>query len=173
MSLVFRSRVSLESTLPEAPAASGVGRRHRSGGLSRREALRRVWPLALSLAGCAFREPRWIAAGADVVPTAGVFTVGRASFEIGGQHSLVALVNRLAGDTPERVFVSVHSCAIGSAACNQRLTEQRAIAIAALLHSEFPGAELTALGVGGKFPIADDRTADGRARNRRVEIAAS
>lgn len=56
-------------------------------------------------------------------------------------------------------------------ASNQALSEARAALVAKVLESYgTPGSRIRALGVGDTQPVADDATAAGRARNRRVEI---
>jgi uncharacterized repeat protein (TIGR01451 family) len=55
---------------------------------------------------------------------------------------------------------------------NQVLSEQRALAVANYLRDKLrlTPAEITAIGKGSTMPIADNRTAEGRATNRRVEL---
>ncbi|OOR99020.1 hypothetical protein B0187_07110 [Haemophilus paracuniculus] len=61
----------------------------------------------------------------------------------------------------------------GNAAANQQLSEKRAIAVRNYLVSK--GVEesaLTAKGYGQENPVADNNTAEGRAKNRRIEFNA-
>jgi outer membrane protein OmpA-like peptidoglycan-associated protein len=59
-----------------------------------------------------------------------------------------------------------------SAAANQALPEKRAQAVVAWLTTHgIPAASLTAKGFGRAQPVADNATEDGRAKNRRVELA--
>jgi type VI secretion system protein ImpK len=54
---------------------------------------------------------------------------------------------------------------------NQELSEARAASVGALLAGALGGGErLVVAGKGEREPIADNATADGRARNRRVDI---
>ena len=69
------------------------------------------------------------------------------------------------------VEVSGHTDDVGSDAVNQRISEQRANAVASYLMAQGVQRErLETVGMGKRFPIADNATEQGRARNRRVEI---
>jgi outer membrane protein OmpA-like peptidoglycan-associated protein len=73
-------------------------------------------------------------------------------------------------------FVDVmgHTDSVGSAAVNQRLSEQRAQAVAgALTGLGVQSARLATRGFGYNVPIASNDTEEGRAQNRRVEIRLS
>lgn len=64
-----------------------------------------------------------------------------------------------------------HTDARGSAAANLKLSAKRANAVKAFLAGEGIGGErMTARGAGEREPVASNRTAEGRARNRRIEI---
>jgi OmpA-OmpF porin, OOP family len=70
------------------------------------------------------------------------------------------------------VIIAVgHTDSVGSDAYNQRLSVRRAEAVKAYLVSK--GIEKNRVyteGKGEKQPVADNKTAEGRAKNRRVEI---
>jgi outer membrane protein OmpA-like peptidoglycan-associated protein len=78
----------------------------------------------------------------------------------------------LAKDAPLRLEVQGHTDNVGSDAYNQTLSEARARAVVDWLtkHGTAPG-RLTSKGYGKTMPVADNNTDEGRARNRRVEIA--
>ena len=64
-----------------------------------------------------------------------------------------------------------HTDAVGSDASNQKLSVRRSEAVKAYLVSK--GIEKNRVyteGKGEKQPVADNKTAEGRAKNRRVEI---
>lgn len=63
-----------------------------------------------------------------------------------------------------------HTDSSGRAAANNALSQQRADAVRAVLVNEFgvAGDHITAKGYGSSQPVADNKTAEGRAQNRRV-----
>ena len=70
-----------------------------------------------------------------------------------------------------RVEVGGHTDNVGSADANLKLSQQRAQAVmAALVERGIDAGRMTAKGYGQTVPIADNRTEDGRAKNRRVEL---
>lgn len=70
-----------------------------------------------------------------------------------------------------RVGVEGHTDGTGTAAANKTLSEDRAKAVAAAIAAAGISANrLDPAGFGQERPIADNRTEEGRARNRRVEI---
>ncbi len=74
-----------------------------------------------------------------------------------------------AGQTFE---IAGHTDDRGPAEVNQRLSEERAAAVvAALTEAEIEGIEFIARGYGPDRPVAGNDTAEGRARNRRIEVA--
>jgi outer membrane protein OmpA-like peptidoglycan-associated protein len=67
--------------------------------------------------------------------------------------------------------VEAHTDDQGSDAVNQALSQRRADAVKkALAESGIAASRITAVGKGEAAPVADNATAEGRARNRRVEI---
>ena len=70
------------------------------------------------------------------------------------------------------VIIAVgHTDAVGSDAYNQKLSVKRSEAVKAYLTSK--GVEKNRVyteGKGEKQPVADNKTGEGRAKNRRVEI---
>ena len=64
-----------------------------------------------------------------------------------------------------------HTDSIGSDAVNNRISKERADAVAAYLSAQGVQSErIEPLGAGKAYPIADNGTEAGRAQNRRVEI---
>ena len=81
----------------------------------------------------------------------------------------------LLADFPGAVIeVGGHTDATGSTELNQALSQLRAEAVrAALIAQGVDAARLRAVGYGESRPVADNDTDEGRARNRRVELAIS
>ena len=69
------------------------------------------------------------------------------------------------------VTVAGYTDNTGSAGFNQKLSERRATTVAMYLHGKGVAQErLAAIGYGEQHPVAGNSDAEGRARNRRVEI---
>ena len=81
------------------------------------------------------------------------------------------LVSKIKDVNLEVIIAVGHTDWIGTVAYNQKLSVRRAEAVKAYLVSK--GIEKNRVyteGKGKSQPIADNRTAEGRAKNRRVEI---
>ncbi|MHA7873691.1 MAG: OmpA family protein, partial [Hyphococcus sp.] len=78
----------------------------------------------------------------------------------------------LKGNPQANVLVVGHTDTTGAFDYNRDLSERRAAAVVAKLTGEhaISADRLFAVGVGPASPIATNRTEEGRARNRRVEI---
>ena len=88
-----------------------------------------------------------------------------------GRAKLDDLVGKIQGINLEVIIAVGHTDSVGSDAYNQRLSVRRAEAVKAYLVTK--GIERNRVyteGKGEKQPVADNRTAEGRAKNRRVEI---
>lgn len=70
-----------------------------------------------------------------------------------------------------RVEVAGHTDNVGAPEANLRLSQERAQAVmAALVARGIKADRMTAKGYGQTTPVADNRTEEGRAKNRRVEL---
>ena len=88
-----------------------------------------------------------------------------------GKAKLDDLVEKIKGINLEVIIAVGHTDSVGSDAYNQKLSIRRSEAVKAYLVSK--GIEKNRVyteGKGEKQPIADNKTAEGRAKNRRVEI---
>ncbi|MCU4117807.1 OmpA family protein [Variovorax sp. N23] len=88
-----------------------------------------------------------------------------------GRAKLDDLVSKIRDVNLEVIIAVGHTDSIGSDAYNQRLSVRRAEAVKAYLVTK--GIERNRVyteGKGEKQPVADNKTAEGRAKNRRVEI---
>ena len=91
-----------------------------------------------------------------------------------GVESLNNLVAQLQSNQAnlQKITIVGHTDSKGSDAYNQRLSERRAATVGNyLIQQGIPADRVEAYGDGERSPVADNRTAEGRARNRRVEIA--
>jgi OOP family OmpA-OmpF porin len=100
------------------------------------------------------------------------FDFDKATLKPAGKERIDADVVRPMKEHPElRALVEGHTDSIGSDAYNQRLSERRANAVADYMESKgIATSRITTKGWGKSKPVADNRTKEGRARNRRVEI---
>ena len=88
-----------------------------------------------------------------------------------GKSKLDDISNKTKGVNLEVVIAIGHADSVGSDAYNQRLSVRRAESVKAYLVSK--GVEANRVyteGKGEKQPVADNKTKEGRAKNRRVEI---
>ena len=88
-----------------------------------------------------------------------------------GKAKLDELVNALKGLDTEVIVAVGHTDSIGTDAYNLKLSERRANAVKAYLVSKgIPAEKIFTEGMGKKQPIASNKTKEGRAKNRRVEV---
>ncbi|QXW17047.1 MULTISPECIES: outer membrane protein OmpA [Comamonas] len=88
-----------------------------------------------------------------------------------GKAKLDDLASKVQGINLEVIVAVGHTDSVGSDAYNQKLSERRAQAVKAYLESKgIDKSRVYTEGKGEKQPVADNKTKDGRAKNRRVEI---
>ncbi len=99
------------------------------------------------------------------------FDTGKAVLKPEGKAKLDDLKGKLTGIALEVIIAVGHTDARGSDASNQKLSVKRAEAVKAYLVSKgTEGNRVYTEGKGEKQPVADNKTKDGMAKNRRVEI---
>lgn len=99
------------------------------------------------------------------------FETGSATMPADSMSQLEEVAQLLKADPALRLEVGGHTDNVGTPESNQKLSEARAQSVvAALVKQGIAAARLTAKGYGQTAPIADNRTDDGRAKNRRVEL---
>ena len=88
-----------------------------------------------------------------------------------GKTKLNDLASKLQGIDIEVVVATGHTDATGSEAYNIKLSLRRANAVKAFLVSKgIPADRIFTAGKGEGSPVASNKTRDGRAKNRRVEV---
>jgi len=99
------------------------------------------------------------------------FDFDKAVVKAEGKAKLDDLIGKVKGINLEVIIAVGHTDSVGSDAYNQKLSVRRAEAVKAYLVSK--GIEKNRVyteGKGEKQPVADNKTKEGRAKNRRVEI---
>jgi OmpA-OmpF porin, OOP family len=99
------------------------------------------------------------------------FDFDKSALKAEGKAKLDDLVGKVKGINLEVIIAVGHTDSVGSDAYNQKLSVRRAESVKAYLVSK--GIEKNRVyteGKGEKQPVADNKTKEGRAKNRRVEI---
>ena len=99
------------------------------------------------------------------------FDFDKSALKKEGKAKLDDLVGKVKGINLEVIIAVGHTDSVGSDAYNQKLSVRRAESVKAYLVSK--GIEKNRVyteGKGEKQPVADNKTKEGRAKNRRVEI---
>ena len=100
-----------------------------------------------------------------------LFDFDKAVVKTDGKAALDGLVTNLQGMNLEAIVTVGHTDSVGSDAYNEKLSLRRAEAVKAYLVSK--GVEASRVFVEGKGeaqPVADNKGAEGRAKNRRVTV---
>jgi outer membrane protein OmpA-like peptidoglycan-associated protein len=100
-----------------------------------------------------------------------LFDVNSDTVKPQGLEDLAKMGDILAKYSDNRVQIQGHTDSTGDAAYNQKLSERRANAVkTALVARGVQETQVFVTGFGKTKPIADNSTAEGRAKNRRVEL---
>jgi OOP family OmpA-OmpF porin len=99
------------------------------------------------------------------------FDFDKSALKPAGRASLDELIGKIKGINLEVIIAVGHTDSVGSNSYNQKLSVKRSESVKAYLVSK--GIEKNRVyteGKGETQPVADNKTSDGRAKNRRVEI---
>ena len=117
-----------------------------------------------------------VIAETDIVPKAGaliLFDVDTSTIQTESLPLLDEYGKAFADDLSQaRFMICGYTDSTGDAAYNQRLSEKRAMAVATYLTERhgIDAGRFDIMGYGENHPIADNHSADGQAKNRRVEF---
>ncbi|WP_376692442.1 OmpA family protein [Wenzhouxiangella sp. EGI_FJ10409] len=101
-----------------------------------------------------------------------LFDSGEHRLKDGGREELSRVIAQLENTEGSAVEVAGHTDSVGSAEDNLVLSRNRAQTVARYLmeNAAFPEGAVTTRALGESQPLASNDTAEGRARNRRVEL---
>lgn len=102
------------------------------------------------------------------------FESGKAVLSNKAMKTLDSIANSAIISSGLSIKLTGHTDNMGNPDANQVLSEERAIAVKTWLQQKygnsFPDSRVEAVGMGDKSPIADNASANGRAKNRRVVV---
>jgi outer membrane protein OmpA-like peptidoglycan-associated protein len=99
------------------------------------------------------------------------FETGSATLAQSSQDQLQAVAAILAAHPPVKLKIGGYTDNVGDPASNQRLSDERARNVrSALIRAGVDPERLAAEGYGEQFPIGDNATDEGRAKNRRISM---
>lgn len=138
-----------------------------------------VAPAPAPVAPAPAPAPAPVAAPVVVAPTSekvsfaadALFDFDKSVLKPEGKAKLDDLTSKLGSIKLEVIIAVGHTDSVGTDAYNQKLSIRRAEAVKAYIVSK--GVETNRVyteGKGEKQPVADNKSADGRAKNRRVEV---
>ncbi len=99
------------------------------------------------------------------------FETGKATIQTESLPIVDQIVTLLKQNASLKLSVEGHTDNVGESTANKTLSENRAKAVvAAIVAAGVPAERLASAGFGADRPVADNRTEEGRAKNRRVEL---
>jgi OOP family OmpA-OmpF porin len=99
------------------------------------------------------------------------FDTGKSTIRDESRPIIGQIVELLKGNADLKLSIEGHTDNVGDAKSNKTLSEQRARSVMdAITQAGVDRARLSAVGYGQERPVADNRTEEGRAKNRRVEL---
>ena len=101
-----------------------------------------------------------------------LFDTGKATIKPESAKALAPVGELLTSQASLKLEIQGHTDNVGVAAANLKLSQDRAAAVKAYLVKTFGIAadRLSSVGLGDTKPVGDNKTDDGRAKNRRVEL---
>jgi OOP family OmpA-OmpF porin len=106
-----------------------------------------------------------------VIQADALFDFDKSVLRPDGKKSIDDALSKVGGTDLEMVIATGHTDSVGTDAYNQALSERRAAAVKDYLVSKgIPAAKITTIGKGESQPVATNKTAEGRQKNRRVDI---
>ncbi len=100
-----------------------------------------------------------------------LFDFDKSVLKAEGKKSIDDAIVKMKQVDVEMVIATGHTDSVGTDAYNQKLSERRATTVKEYMVSQgIAAAKITTLGKGETQPVASNKTADGRAKNRRVDI---
>lgn len=101
-----------------------------------------------------------------------LFATGKSELREEGYRMLDSICNILRSKRIDSIVVEGHTDIIGTAQMNQKLSEDRAWTVEWAIRQwlDLPVQSIIARGWGGRKPVSDNDTAEGRQLNRRVEL---
>ena len=99
------------------------------------------------------------------------FDTGKWDLKADGTGTVAEIVKMLKAAPTLKIAIEGHTDSVGQAAANKALSEKRAQSVmAAVVAGGIDATRLSAAGFGQEKPVADNRSEEGRAKNRRVEL---
>lgn len=100
-----------------------------------------------------------------------LFDFDKSVLKPAGKQSIDDAVAKMKNVDVEMVIATGHTDSVGTDAYNQKLSERRATSVKEYMVSKgVAAAKITTLGKGETQPVATNKTKEGRAKNRRVDI---
>ena len=162
------SRMEAESARQQVGAMTAEAERTRSEALAAEEGRKKLEAQIAELEATKSERGLVITLG-DVL-----FDINKSELRSGAQYTIDKLAAFLTEYPTRNVLIEGFTDSTGAVEYNQGLSERRADAVKNLLTAKgIDSSRLMTRGYGVDFPVAGNQTAEGRQRNRRVEVIIS
>jgi outer membrane protein OmpA-like peptidoglycan-associated protein len=99
------------------------------------------------------------------------FDTNKSVIKDGDKAAINEVIALLKNDSKLKLSVEGHTDNVGAAGANKSLSQARSDSLVAYMFAAgIPAGRLVAKGFGSEVPVADNRTEEGKAKNRRVEL---